>query len=116
MRIAHQGNGALPLGVPLVPDRAAAPAAEQGNLRVPGSRSGDTWYPSGPPRPATAAAEADKAVTVPADADEVLIADSRAGISPAEMVERKLRSLLRSRGISIQTASTMLPVRGRFPR
>jgi hypothetical protein len=38
------------------------------------------------------------------DVDEVLVEDVRAGVTPAEMVEQKLRSLLRTRGISIELA------------
>ncbi len=110
-------NGAPAHGVPLVPDRPAAPVPEPVGLRTPATRETATRRPSALPRsPSRVVPAAEPAAAVPVEADEVLIADARAGLSPAEMVEQKLRTLLRARGLSIQTASTTVPVRGRFVR
>jgi hypothetical protein len=44
--------------------------------------------------------------------DEILVEDVRAGVTPAEMVEQKLRSLLRTRGISLELSGRARAVRG----
>lgn len=44
--------------------------------------------------------ERNPAVRAPETADEMLIADSRAGLMPSEMVERKLLDLLRGASVS----------------
>ncbi len=44
---------------------------------------------------------------VPAQPEEVLVADSRAGLTPSDMVERKLLYLLR--GASVAGSHTRMP-------
>jgi hypothetical protein len=42
----------------------------------------------------------------PASAEEDLVADARAGVTPAEMVERKLASLLKSQPLPVSQLKT----------
>ncbi len=115
MPTAPPGNGARPYAAPLAPAAPADLAPESGNLLVPVARE-DLRRPAPPLAPPDPAADAEAPAADPADTDEVLIADARAGVSPAEMVELKLRSLLRTRGVSIELAGRARPARGRFAR
>jgi hypothetical protein len=96
MRTVQPGNGTSPL--------LAAPVADL-------NREDIVRTVAAPPRsPSNALSVARSALTE--EADEVLVEDVRAGVTPAEMVEQKLRSLLRTRGISIELAGRARPVRG----
>jgi hypothetical protein len=111
MRTAQQGTGTIPA---VAPGGPAAPPAAHGQVTVPVGREDVVRRPSGAsrfppvPEPITEAALD--------EVDDVLIEDARAGLSPAEMVERKLHSLLRTRGVSIELAGRFRPGRGRGPR
>jgi hypothetical protein len=48
----------------------------------------------------------DPAPTVRTAADEALVVDARAGLSPAQMVERKLASLLKSHSLPVSHLMT----------
>lgn len=114
MRTVPQGNGIPTLGAPSVPDAAAAPATVHGHLRVPVSRESLVSRPSTPVRsPSNPEAGVEAAGAILHDDDEILVEDARAGVTPAEMVEQKLRLLLRTRGLSIELAGRARPVRGR---
>ena|SRR5579883_1381019 len=106
MRIISQGTGATPRVAPTAPD---ALPAEHEILRITVAREDVLRQPADPPRsPSNPTAVA----VVLDDADEVLVADSRAGVTPAEMVELKLRSLLRGAGVSAARSGTTPPGRG----
>jgi hypothetical protein len=108
MRTVQQGNGILPL--------VAADGAATGQelSRLPASRDSLVRRPVVPPRsPSNPESPTELTAAIVEDADEILVQDARAGVTPAEMVELKLRSLLRTRGISTELAGRARPVRGR---
>ena len=90
MRTAQHGNGSSTLfALPV----ANAPREEVvRTVAAPPRSPSNTVSPVRPP------------ARVVEEVDEVLIEDVRAGVTPAEMVEQKLRSLLRTRGISLELA------------
>jgi hypothetical protein len=117
MQTVQQGNGAPSSVTRIVQDGPEVPAPEHGNLRVSVAREGIARRPSALLRsPSNSGLPAETAAMVLADVDEVLVEDTRAGVTPAEMVEQKLRSLLRTRGISIELSGRANPVRGRLFR
>jgi hypothetical protein len=65
-----------------------------------------------PPRSPSNNPPAVRSAPPPEEIDEILVEDVRAGVTPAEMVEQKLRSLLRTRGISIELTGRARSVRG----
>jgi hypothetical protein len=110
MRAISQGTGATPR-VPATPPDALP--AEHEILRVSVAREEILRYPADPPRPpSNPTAVAETAAIARDDADEELVADPRAGVTPAEMVELKLRSLLRGGGVSADRSGTTPPGRG----
>jgi hypothetical protein len=112
MRAISQGPGATPRVAVTTPD---ALPAEHEILRVSIAREEVLRHPADPPRaPSGAAAEA--AAVARDVADEELVADPRAGVTPAEMVELNLRSLLRGGGVSADRSGTTPPGRGPLAR
>ena len=58
-------------------------------------------------------ADTDEAQTLPAGREEVMVADDRAGLSPAQMVERRLVSLLKATPLPVsrlQSSDTRRPM------
>lgn len=110
MQTVNQGSGALP--------RIAAerPAAEHETLRIVVASEDVVRRPAALPRSPSNPESAAEAAAVVDDADEVLVEDVRAGVSPAEMVELKLRALLRTRGVSTDRSGTTPPGRGPLAR
>jgi hypothetical protein len=51
------------------------------------------------------------AASPPAAAEEALVSDARAGLTPAEMVERKLASLLQGAPLPLSQRKTVSPRR-----
>jgi hypothetical protein len=98
MRTVSRGHGVFALAA------ADGPAATNETLR----------RPAVPPRsPSSPLTKIEPLVPGVDEADESLIADARAGVSPAEMVELKLRALLRTRGVSMDLAGRARSPRGR---
>jgi hypothetical protein len=115
MRTLPKGTVA-PLSVaplaPLVPASAVETVVDFDILQVPASHDDGSRCHAGAPRSPSNA----EAAAMPAEDDESLVADPRGGVTPAEMVELKLRFLLRSRGVSTELARSDIPGRGRSVR
>jgi hypothetical protein len=102
---------------PLVPAGPVTTVPEHDVLHVSVFRDDGSWRHAAPARsPSNLEADADVATSQPAEDDETLVADPRGGVTPAEMVELKLRSLLRTRGVSIQLGGRVGHGRGRNSR
>ena len=54
----------------------------------------------------------DEQLAAPLTAEEVMVADVRAGLTPAQMVERKLFSMLRSTPLPVSRLQGARPRRG----
>jgi hypothetical protein len=114
MQTLPHGNGALPRLATAAPE---GPAPGREIRRVSVAREDVVLRPAAPPRsPSNPESAGDTVAVVVDDVDEVLVADSRAGVTPAEMVELKLRSLLRGSAVSIARSGTTPPGRGPSPR
>jgi hypothetical protein len=110
MRTLPKGSNAPHL--PLIP---VAPPTNVPEHDVP--RDDGMWRHAGATRsPLHPESATDLAAAFLAEDDETLIADVRAGVTPAEMVELKLRSLLRTRGVSIQLVGRESHFHGRSTR
>jgi hypothetical protein len=107
MRTVPHGNGTsthftAPVSTATADERVPASSAREDVVRSAAA----------PPRSPSNAVVVVRPATLVEDLDEVLVEDVRAGVTPAEMVEQKLRSLLRTRGISIELAGRARPLRG----
>jgi hypothetical protein len=112
MRSVEQGNGIPPYLAPL-DSKGQAASSEHGQLRAPVSRE-DARRLAAPPRsPSNPASITGSLLSILDETDEILVEDARAGVSPAEMVEQKLRFLLRSRGISSEMVGRTNTLLGR---
>jgi hypothetical protein len=119
MRTLPKGSIA-PLSVaplaPVVPASSVDTVSDLDILHVTVSFDDGPRHHAGVPRtPSNVEVTAEK-VELSVEEDEILVADPRGGVTPAEMVELKLRSLLRSRGVSTELAGKDVPVRGRSVR
>jgi hypothetical protein len=118
MRTLPKGSVA-PLSVaplaPVVPASSAETVSDLDILHVTVLLDGPRHHAGVPRAPSSVEATAE-IVELPVEEDEILVADPRGAVTPAEMVELKLRSLLRSRGVSIDLAGRVGPVRGRSDR
>jgi hypothetical protein len=115
MRTLPKGSVA-PLSVaplaPVVPASSAETVSDLDILHVTVSLDDEPRHHAGVPRSPSNVELPAEIVELSVEEDEILVADPRGGVTPAEMVELKLRSLLRSRGVSIDLSSRVRPARG----
>jgi hypothetical protein len=119
MRTLPKGSVA-PLSVaplaPVVPASSVDTVLDLDILHVTVSVNDGPRHHAGVPHAPSNAEATAEIVELSVEEDEILVADPRGAVTPAEMVELKLRSLLRSRGVSIDLAGRVGPVRGRSDR
>jgi hypothetical protein len=101
---------------PVVPASSVDTVADLDILHVTVSLNDGPRHHAGVTRAPSNVEVTAELVEMPVEEDEILVADPRGGVTPAEMVELKLRSLLRSRGVSIDLAGRVSAVRGRAVR
>ena len=119
MRTLPKGSVA-PLSVaplaPAVPASSVDTVLDLDILHVTVSDDDGSRHHAGVPRSPSHVEVLAEELELSVEEDEILVADPRGGVTPAEMVELKLRSLLRSRGVSFDLASRVGHVRGRSVR